>query len=79
MYLVVILRINDKTVSNLPCFCALFTSHNSTYRAGRTGRLGRRGKVITLISKAEGFVVKRFENELGCTIIRRSLVIRRSL
>lgn len=54
-------------------------SENYLHRAGRTGRLGRRGKVITLISKAEGFVVKRFENELGCTIIRRSLVIRRSL
>lgn len=38
------------------------------HRAGRTGRLNRPGKVITLIQKEEEFVIKRFMNELGVDI-----------
>jgi superfamily II DNA/RNA helicase len=38
------------------------------HRAGRTGRLNRYGKVITLIQKEEEFVLKRYMNELGIEI-----------
>ena len=46
---------------------------NYLHRSGRTGRLGREGKVISMITSAEDFVVKRFENELGIDIRKRVL------
>ena len=41
------------------------------HRAGRTGRLGRSGKVITLMQEEEDFVVRRYANELDNTVRRR--------
>jgi superfamily II DNA/RNA helicase len=48
------------------------------HRAGRTGRLGREGKVVTLTQgeDKEKFVVKRFSNELGIEITKRALKIK---
>lgn len=43
------------------------------HRAGRTGRLGRGGKVVTFTSEEEQFVVERFSNELGVPIRQRLL------
>jgi superfamily II DNA/RNA helicase len=46
------------------------------HRSGRTGRLGRKGKVITLIEDEQKFVIQRFSNELGIDIKERKLAIR---
>ena len=43
------------------------------HKAGRTGRLGRRGKAITFTSSEESFVVQRFSNELGVPIYKRAI------
>ena len=43
------------------------------HKAGRTGRLGRRGKAITFTSSEENFVVQRFSNELGVPIYKRAI------
>lgn len=43
------------------------------HRAGRTGRLDRAGKVITLMQTSEEFVIKRFMNELGFEMKKRLL------
>lgn len=45
------------------------------HRSGRTGRMGRRGKVITFVSEAEDFVVRRHSNELGIPIVNRAVKI----
>ena len=47
------------------------------HRAGRTGRLGREGKVITFIYEEEDFVINRHMNELGITIHKRLLKIKK--
>ena len=46
---------------------------NYLHRSGRTGRLGRNGKVLTMVTSTEDFVVKRFENELGIDMKKRIL------
>ena len=38
------------------------------HRAGRTGRMGSPGVVITIAEPQEAFVLKRFEKNLGVTI-----------
>jgi ATP-dependent RNA helicase DeaD len=43
------------------------------HKAGRTGRLGRKGKAITFTSPEENFVVHRFSNELGVPIHKRAI------
>jgi superfamily II DNA/RNA helicase len=43
------------------------------HKAGRTGRLGRKGKAITFVSTEENFVVQRFSNELGVPIHKRAI------
>ena len=43
------------------------------HRAGRTGRLGREGKVVTLTAPGEDFVVQRLSNELYIEIKERKL------
>ena len=35
------------------------------HAAGRTGRLGRNGTVISIISEKEQFVVRRYSNVIG--------------
>jgi len=41
--------------------------------AGRAGRLGREGRVITLLREGQKFVLERFSNELGVPITRREV------
>ena len=43
------------------------------HKAGRAGRLGRRGKAITFTAPEEAFVVQRFSNEVGVPIHRRAI------
>lgn len=43
------------------------------HRAGRTGRLGRRGLVVTVCEEREAFVLQKFGNQLGLTITRSRL------
>ncbi|WP_017726427.1 DEAD/DEAH box helicase [Halalkalibacterium ligniniphilum] len=43
------------------------------HRAGRTGRMGKSGKVITLLSAREMFKLKKYETELGLKLERRFL------
>lgn len=45
------------------------------HRAGRTGRVGRPGKVITFTAPEEDFVVRRFSNDIGVPIVERKLKI----
>jgi len=45
------------------------------HRSGRVGRNGRQGKVVTMISDDEAFVVSRYSNELGIPIKLRPLKI----
>jgi superfamily II DNA/RNA helicase len=46
------------------------------HRAGRTGRLNRPGKVITLTTAEEDFVIKRYSNDIGVTIHERKLTVK---
>lgn len=50
-------------------------SEDYLHRAGRTGRLGRPGKVVTVTRSEQDFVIQRFQNELGIQIIRRNLKV----
>jgi superfamily II DNA/RNA helicase len=43
------------------------------HRAGRTGRLGRPGKVMLIAQPSEEFVIKKFMNSLGIVIYKRVL------
>lgn len=45
------------------------------HRSGRVGRNGRPGKVITIISGDESFVIARYSNELGIPIKHRPIKI----
>ncbi len=40
-------------------------SENYVHRAGRTGRMGKSGQVISLISPKEVFIMKKFSKQLG--------------
>jgi ATP-dependent RNA helicase DeaD len=44
------------------------TAESYLHRAGRTGRMGRPGVVVTLASKQEVFVVERLGNALSVAI-----------
>lgn len=46
------------------------------HRSGRTGRLGRPGKVITLMQEEEEFVVKRYSNEMDIFMKKRILQVK---
>jgi superfamily II DNA/RNA helicase len=43
------------------------------HRAGRTGRYGRDGKVITIINEEEKFVIERYSNEINTQFQERKL------
>ena len=47
------------------------------HRTGRAGRLGREGKVITIIKEEENFVVNRYSNALGKDITERKLNLKK--
>ena len=47
------------------------------HRTGRAGRLGRDGKVITIIKEEENFVVNRYSNALGKDITERKLNLKK--
>ena len=53
-------------------------SEDYLHRAGRTGRLGRPGKVVTVTRLEQDFVIQRFQNELGIQINRRNLKVLKS-
>ena len=44
------------------------------HRGGRTGRLGRKGTVISVCEAREEFVLGKFERQLGVSIPRREVV-----
>lgn len=49
------------------------------HRAGRTGRLGRKGTVVSICEESEGFVLKKFQRQLGvhieeCEFVKGGLV-----
>lgn len=44
------------------------------HRGGRTGRLGRKGTVISICEAREEFVLKKFERQLGLSITRRQFL-----
>mmetsp|Transcript_24332 Transcript_24332/g.58730 ORF Transcript_24332/g.58730 Transcript_24332/m.58730 type:complete len:487 (-) Transcript_24332:76-1536(-) len=56
---------------------------NYVHRAGRTGRIGRNGTVITLLSRAEKVVLKKLTNEIrglelhSASIINGTLILRK--
>lgn len=49
------------------------TAADYVHRAGRTGRLDRRGRVISMVNEEQDFVLRRYQNELGIVIHRREL------
>eukprot|EP01040_Poterioochromonas_malhamensis_P006415 gene6414-6910_t len=55
------------------------TADQYLHRAGRTGRLGRPGKVIVLSQPEEDFVIQRFSNALGIKMIQRKLQARQQV
>jgi superfamily II DNA/RNA helicase len=50
------------------------TADEYLHRSGRTGRLHRAGKVITLMQKEEEFVLRRFMNALHFDVKRRTML-----
>lgn len=54
------------------------TAEDYLHRSGRTGRLSRPGKVVSLIQEEEEFVIKRYMNELQIVMKRRTLNVRKS-
>ncbi len=55
------------------------TADQYLHRAGRTGRLGRPGKVIVLSQPEEDFVIQRFSNALGIKMTHRKLQARQQV
>eukprot|EP01039_Chlorochromonas_danica_P006721 gene6722-7430_t len=53
--------------------CLPKTAADYVHRAGRTGRLDRHGRVISMVNDDQDFVLKRYQNELGIVIHRREL------
>eukprot|EP01041_Mallomonas_annulata_P002173 gene2173-4224_t len=49
---------------------------NYLHRSGRAGRLGRPGRVVTMTSTEEAFVVQRYGNELGINMNKRVLKLK---
>jgi superfamily II DNA/RNA helicase len=43
------------------------------HRAGRTGRMGKRGTAATIVTPSELFIIRKFEKQLGITIRRKEL------
>lgn len=43
------------------------------HRAGRTGRMGKKGFVITLVTGKERFIIEKFEKKLGIKMIEKEL------
>jgi len=43
------------------------------HRAGRTGRMGKRGISATIVTSNEQFIIRKFEKQLGITIQRKEL------
>ncbi|RXJ02595.1 DEAD/DEAH box helicase [Anaerobacillus alkaliphilus] len=43
------------------------------HRAGRTGRMGKKGVVITLVTHKEFFIIDKFQKKLGFTFVEKEL------
>lgn len=43
------------------------------HRAGRTGRMGKKGEVITLITPQELFIINKFEKKLGLKMLEKEI------
>lgn len=43
------------------------------HRAGRTGRMGKRGVSVSLVTPSELFIIRKFEKQLGITIRHKEL------
>ncbi|WP_138495207.1 DEAD/DEAH box helicase [Paenibacillus pinistramenti] len=48
-------------------------SENYVHRAGRTGRMGRKGLSISVVAPQETFIIRKFARELGITFGLRGL------
>ncbi|KKO50950.1 DEAD/DEAH box helicase [Paenibacillus sp. DMB20] len=44
-----------------------------THRAGRTGRMGKRGMVVSLVTDRQTFIMRKFNRELGISIEERAM------
>lgn len=49
------------------------SSEHYTHRAGRTGRMGKSGMVISLVTDRQTFIMRKFNRELGISIEERAL------
>lgn len=52
------------------------TADQYLHRAGRTGRIGREGKVYVLLGPKEIFSLKRFTNEMNFEIKEKRILIK---
>ncbi|MCM3129840.1 MULTISPECIES: DEAD/DEAH box helicase [unclassified Paenibacillus] len=54
-------------------FDPAFDSDHYVHRAGRTGRMGKTGTVISIVGEKETFIMRKFARELGIELIERVL------
>ena len=48
-------------------------SEHYTHRVGRTGRMGKKGIAITIVTSRQTFIMRKFNRELGISIEERAL------
>ena len=64
---------------DLPNVSHVFSVHPAAdsdyyvHRAGRTGRMGRKGTMVSLITPSEQFILQKFEKQLDIEIKRKEL------
>ncbi|MCM3785893.1 DEAD/DEAH box helicase [Neobacillus mesonae] len=54
-------------------FDPAFDSDHYVHRAGRTGRMGKTGTVISIVGEKQTFIMRKFAKELGIELIERVL------
>jgi ATP-dependent RNA helicase DeaD len=63
-----------ENLSLVVSFDPAFDSEHYVHRAGRTGRMGKRGLSVTIVTEQQTFIMRKFARELDITLEEREMV-----